>query len=120
MRGKIASLVTAFLSVAGILAVSASYVFCSSWYVEDELQDLFDSDDAMLVAILAVVAMLCIGVSLISAVRNRRGLLWRGFLVTILVVAAAQLLLLETRSMCLSLPGFFGSGHWVMRVESSG
>ncbi|WP_029922265.1 hypothetical protein [Nevskia soli] len=120
MRRKIASLVTAFLSVAGICAVLASYVFCSSWYAEDELRDLFDNDDAMLVAILAVVAMLCIGASLISALRNGRGLLWRGFLAAILVVAVTQFLLLETRSMCLSLPGFFGSGHWVMRVESSG
>lgn len=107
--------VTIALAVAGYLVGLLSFVFCSSSYVEDELQELFDADDAMLVAVIGALALLgLLGAALLLPQRRLRYLLP---LLAAALVVAAQVTGASVSGVCLSLPGVLQGGHWWMRAE---
>ncbi len=117
MRKLVARVVAGLLVTAGLVLALSSYVFCASWYAEDEFQGLFDRDDAAFVEILAAAAILCCGVVVgVFLLRRRRGLAVI-LVAAAMLLSAAQIVLLETRSMCVSLPGLVRGSNRVMMVE---
>lgn len=114
MRLRIATMVA--LALVGVVLGLLSFVFCSSWYVEDELQDLFDADDAMLVAMIGGVALLCL-LGVAGLMPRRRDWRWLPLLAGMLLVMA-QVVGASAGGVCLSLPGMLRGGAAVwMRVD---
>ena len=120
MRARMLAAVFVALALAGGLCAAASYVFCSSWYAEEALRELFSSDDAAFVELLAAVGVLSGAVASIGLWRGPGGVLVRGMVVVVMMLAAVQLVMLESRSMCVSLPGALEGGQIMMRAEPQG